>query len=60
MNQDQTTIVNEHMRQNATADSSEEVRRRKRMAELQDEREKNRAERRPEMQSASAPSSQNK
>ncbi|HEX5322831.1 MAG TPA: hypothetical protein VFW40_03535 [Capsulimonadaceae bacterium] len=55
MTQDRTQIVNEHLQQNSSSDSTEEVRRRKRMAELQAEREKNRQERRPGFQSASGP-----
>jgi hypothetical protein len=57
---DQTQIVNEHMQQNASSDSTEEVRRRKRMAELKAEREKNKTESGRTVHSASAPSSANK
>ena len=60
MMKDTSKIINEHMQHNASADSAEEVRRRKRMAELKAEREKSQMERRPDAQSAPAQSTTNK
>lgn len=60
MANEQTEIVNEHLRQNASADTADEIRRRKRMAELQAERDKNRQERRPDFQPSQAPTQQTK
>lgn len=60
MTHEQTEIVNEHLRQNSSADTTEEVRQRKRMAELQAERDKNRQERRPDFQKAEMPSQPSK
>lgn len=60
MTHEQTEIVNEHLRQNATADTTDEIRRRKRTAELQAERDKNRQERRPDFPPSQAQSQQSK